>query len=272
MMVVAMQEPPGLDDTSLMEWVTDQRVRRRRWWQIALDLNEAGELRGEPWERETLRAWWRARHVSGRGEAADEARRAHRIKRLALALYLEHRARPDRCQCVIRGLAAAGITATPRGGKVSQQWVSVLAERAGIRVPANAYSRPRLRGDCRDEPRPCPWATCRYHLAGDVLRATQRSYSRDDRRPFPRSWGPRILAGDLSMLEHTCALDVAERHLGGLTAPGIGAIMGVSREWVRLVIRDAFRGLRHSQPDVVEFLQAAYAQSKQGGKPGEVEL
>ncbi len=32
-------------------------------------------------------------------------------------------------------------------------------------------ARPKWRSDCEGGPRPCPWTTCRYHLAFDVTSA-----------------------------------------------------------------------------------------------------
>jgi DNA-directed RNA polymerase specialized sigma subunit len=57
--------------------------------------------------------------------------------------------------------------------------------------------RPRVRGDCEDGPRPCPWVQCRYHLE------------------HPK-W--------------SCALDVADE--GPHTQEQVATLLGVSQERV----------------------------------------
>ena len=70
--------------------------------------------------------------------------------------------------------------------------------------------RPTTRADCENGPRPCPWTRCRHHLGED--------------------------------LPESCALDVAERQ--GATLEEIAAILGVSRESVRLIEVKALGKLR----------------------------
>ncbi|MFH0899066.1 MAG: sigma factor-like helix-turn-helix DNA-binding protein [Pseudomonadota bacterium] len=72
-------------------------------------------------------------------------------------------------------------------------------------------SAPRIRADCEHGPRPCPWNTCRYHLARD-------SYAEP-------------------MVE-TCALDVARR--GGINLEETGQILGMTRERIRQIQTEAF--------------------------------
>ena len=75
--------------------------------------------------------------------------------------------------------------------------------RVHLTLVGGTDERPRTRGDCVDGPRPCPWRTCRYHLADMLRRASEES----------------------------CALDVADR--GGATLEELGEILGVTRERVR---------------------------------------
>lgn len=75
--------------------------------------------------------------------------------------------------------------------------------------------RPRTRGDCEDSARPCPWISCRYHLA--ILRITPSGFVR-----LVRRWDDG---------RATCALDVAED--GTHTLEEIGSYMGMTRERVR---------------------------------------
>lgn len=78
--------------------------------------------------------------------------------------------------------------------------------------------RPHTRGDCElpHGVRPCPWVSCRHHLALDV---TPFGSVRIDRRA-------------LEDMPETCALDAA-RHEH--TLEEIGDITGLSRERVRQI-------------------------------------
>ena len=72
-----------------------------------------------------------------------------------------------------------------------------------------------MRGDCLDGPRPCPWTSCKWHLAVDNRRGTP-----------PES----------------CALDVADR--GGVTLEVVGKILNLTRERVRQIEFSAIRKLK----------------------------
>src|SRR5688572_12403196 len=58
--------------------------------------------------------------------------------------------------------------------------------------------RPSTRGECLSSPRPCPFVSCRYHLAIDAHRDTEGK---------PRL---RVLHEDPTEMVNTCALDVAD--------------------------------------------------------------
>ena len=75
-------------------------------------------------------------------------------------------------------------------------------------------ARPRTRGECHAMPRPCPFVSCRHHLALDVDAATGAV-----RLNFPGQ--------ELDDLAETCALDVADR--GGATLAATGALVNLSR-------------------------------------------
>jgi hypothetical protein len=80
--------------------------------------------------------------------------------------------------------------------------------------------RPTTREECRGEARPCPWVACKHHLYLDIN---------------PETGSIKINFPDLEPweLQHTCALDVAER--GGITLEEVGEIMNLTRERIRQV-------------------------------------
>lgn len=81
--------------------------------------------------------------------------------------------------------------------------------------------RPRTRGECVGGERPCPWVSCRHHLALEVQRGGSISIN------------PLLLEDaingdelDLTRLPETCALDVADR--GPTTARHVANLAGTS--------------------------------------------
>jgi hypothetical protein len=85
------------------------------------------------------------------------------------------------------------------------------------------HLRPKTRGDCATSPRPCPYVSCKYHLAVDVS----------------ESGGLRINFPGLEVedLIETCALDVADRGAdrGGTPLEDVGVLTNVSMERARQV-------------------------------------
>jgi hypothetical protein len=83
-----------------------------------------------------------------------------------------------------------------------------------------ASLRPRMREECIDGARPCPFVSCAHHLYLDVS---------------PRTGAIKLNFPDLEVWEmtETCALDVADR--GGTTLEEVGAIMNLTRERIRQV-------------------------------------
>jgi len=79
-------------------------------------------------------------------------------------------------------------------------------------------TRPRLRADCAEGARPCPYVSCKFNLYVDVN---------------PRTGSVKMNFPDKELWEigDTCALDVADR--GGITLEEVGAIMNLTRERVR---------------------------------------
>lgn len=92
-------------------------------------------------------------------------------------------------------------------------------ERSGVTILPILEDRPRTRGDCVNGARPCPWASCKHHLALDV-KATGAI---------------RLAMGheDVAEMVETCSLDVAD---GGPSTLGqVAALLGVVREAVRVI-------------------------------------
>jgi hypothetical protein len=96
------------------------------------------------------------------------------------------------------------------------------AVRAGSFSAEDAPPRPTRRSECVDGERPCPWVSCRHHLAIDV----QQSGSLTLYVPVDDD-GEAALEG----MTESCSLDVADR--GEHTLEEIGEILGCTRENVR---------------------------------------
>lgn len=91
--------------------------------------------------------------------------------------------------------------------------------------------RPRIRADCIDGPRPCPWISCRFHLGIEVKSSGSILINYD---------GPEGPTGN--GFQPTCALDVAE--WGGLTLDSVGQMFSVTREYIRQIEGEAFTALK----------------------------
>lgn len=110
--------------------------------------------------------------------------------------------------------------------------------REALRIGASLYPpvdvvRPRTRGECRGDPRPCPWVACKHHLYLDVNEETGSiKLNFPDLEPWE--------------LQHTCALDVAER--GGITLEEVGEITNLTRERIRQLEVRGLLKLKCSDP------------------------
>jgi len=97
------------------------------------------------------------------------------------------------------------------------------------------YNRPRTRGDCLpggcNGARPCPWVSCKAHLALDV---DEINGSMKVNFPDIEVWEMR----------DTCALDVADRD--GITLEEVGELMNLTRERVRQLELQALSGAAQS--------------------------
>ena len=91
--------------------------------------------------------------------------------------------------------------------------------------------RPHTRADCVHGPRPCLFVSCKHNLYLDVNPETGSI-----KLNFPDK--------EIWELEHTCALDVAEK--GGITLEEVGAIMNLTRERIRQVETRGLMKLREA--------------------------
>lgn len=112
--------------------------------------------------------------------------------------------------------------------------------------------RPRTRADCRDGERPCPWCSCRWHLALEV--------TPEGRVVLPHG------DIDLERMSETCALDVAER--GGATLEEVGQLLGLTRERIRQLEAQALGKLRNE----LEAAGITPGMLERLGEPGESPL
>ena len=94
--------------------------------------------------------------------------------------------------------------------------------------------RPRTRAECINGPRPCLFVSCKHNLYLDVNPETGSI-----KLNFPDK--------EIWELEHTCALDVAEK--GGITLEEVGAIMNLTRERIRQVETRGLAKLREATED-----------------------
>jgi hypothetical protein len=128
-----------------------------------------------------------------------------------------------------------------RAATISLARVSVTEQRAARETPTEEHRRPVTRADCAParageeggefSHRPCPYVACKHHLFLDVSDAGSIKLN-----------FPDIDAEQLSKLDETCALDVAEQ--GGKTLEEVGVLLNLTRERVRQVEEMSTRALR----------------------------
>lgn len=85
-------------------------------------------------------------------------------------------------------------------------------------------TRPRTRGECMGREEPCPFVSCRHHLAHEMVQDMHENSAGD-------------IADAVLAMRHTCALDVADD--GQQTFTDIGKAIGTSRQGARLVFNRA---------------------------------
>lgn len=101
--------------------------------------------------------------------------------------------------------------------------------------------RPQTRLECMNGERPCPWVTCRYHLALGVTERGTIQLNFPD--PRPGSDFPEINFDDIT---ETCALDAVDRSAPfSITLEEIGLLMNLTRERVRQIEEKGLQNLRN---------------------------
>ena len=107
--------------------------------------------------------------------------------------------------------------------------------------------RPVTRKDCLqggiNEERPCPWVSCKFHLAIDVKYDDIAGKLRPSDRLSINF--PGIEDGDFSAMSETCALDVADRD--GTILETLGDNLGdVTRERIRQIETSGLRRMKRA--------------------------
>ncbi len=140
----------------------------------------------------------------------------------------------------------------PRGETITAHRLKPEEIRIGAQLQDD-YERPKRRGDCLpsgwNEQRPCPFASCKFHIAVDVNEDNGSLHV-----TFP--------GVEFEDMKETCALDVADRD--DSTLEDVGAYLGLTRERIRQVETVALRKLvqirgRLSRPDDLALVSLALA-------------
>lgn len=150
-----------------------------------------------------------------------------------------------------------------RNKKLSRRELTKLvrAER-GLRIlPAHEAERPKVRADCIDQPRPCPWVSCRHHTFLEVTRDGLLKLNHP------------LLSGPEAMERRSCSLDAPDPRI----LENVGDVLGISRERTRQLEAEATAKiaarLEMSVPEVREVLaQMGCDNTECGGGYGEMLL
>lgn len=97
--------------------------------------------------------------------------------------------------------------------------------------------RPKLRSECENGIRPCPFVSCRFHLYLQLVGGNLR-LNHKGKEPWE--------------LEHSCALDIADE--GPHTLEEIATWIGATRERVRQIETFAMLKLNERHPDLETYL------------------
>ena len=114
-------------------------------------------------------------------------------------------------------------------GTISARELTRDYRRRRTAAPDMGHARPKTRGQCAAEMRPCPWVRCRHHLFLDAK----------DNGSLKMHHGET--ADALFRMRETCSLDAAAR--GAMDLDECGAHLGVTHERVRQEQEKAMQSL-----------------------------
>lgn len=95
-------------------------------------------------------------------------------------------------------------------------------------------TRPKTRGECSDMPRPCPFLSCRYHLAHEWADPYYGKAPSDDE-----------LLERMTTAPHSCSLDAAD--VGGMSVDEVSKVAGIS---YKAVINETYRARKMARKSV----------------------
>lgn len=140
----------------------------------------------------------------------------------------------------IRRMAAAWWKGGYRGWALTEDQIAALQRYDTEPLPYPGDSeevqddepmppRPRVRGDCVDGPRPCPWVSCRHNLYLDIDGRGNIKLNFPDKEPHE--------------MEESCSLDVGARgRMMDLVL--VSELVGITRERVRQIEAIGMREMR----------------------------
>ncbi len=116
-------------------------------------------------------------------------------------------------------------------GSLIQQRIEPLPEYIDEELDAE---RPKIRQDCINGPRPCPWIMCRWHTIWMINDSSKPIIlgGQKPRHPIMKLSDDDILLM-IANMKCTCLMDVMDQ--AGLILEDIGDILGMTRERVRQI-------------------------------------
>lgn len=101
------------------------------------------------------------------------------------------------------------------------------------------YWKPKVRDDCAQVARPCPFVTCRYNLYLDVTPKGRVHLNFPDIAPHE--------------MTHSCALDVRRSNPGGMTLEDVGSVLALTRERIRQIQSEALDKMKVDKETDTDF-------------------